>query len=154
MTDAEGGELPRDVLPLGSGRTGVPVTEALARRVDSQLAPGLGIDEAEGPHARERLLSWVADLHGDDVVAPGKREQRAAPVTRPAEVRDHRHECALAGERARPAERRSEGGGPVGRAGPVSMQGEQKPDQGGPALAGGTVRGSPSPNVSTPSRFP
>ena len=81
----------------------------------------------------------IADLDGDDVVAAGELEQRRAPVARPAEVRHDDGEGALAGERARLAERGAERGRPeaAGRlVRLVAKRGEQ-PDEADAALAHG-----------------
>jgi hypothetical protein len=58
-----------------------------ARSVDAELPTGLGVDEAELAHVRQRLLAWVADLDGEHVMAACELEQRQAPVARPAKVR-------------------------------------------------------------------
>ena len=84
-----------------------------ARRVDLELAAGLGIDQPQLPELRQLLLSRVADLDRDDVVASAEREQRPAPVAGAAEVGDDdderpltRQSCRRAGAPRRPRSRR------------------------------------------------
>src|SRR4029077_1251301 len=76
-----------------------------ARGVNPQSAPGLGADEPQLARVRELLLARVADLDADHLVPTGDLEQRAAPVTVAAEVRDDDDERTLAGELARITER-------------------------------------------------
>ena len=93
----------RSPLLLGGGREAA--AQHRARGVHAQLAAGLGIDEPQLARVGELLLARVADLDADHLVPAGDLEQRAAPVTVAAEVRDDDDERALAGELARIAER-------------------------------------------------
>ena len=72
-----------------------------AARVDAELLARLGIDEPEVADVRQLLLARVADLDRDHLVPARQLEQRAAPVERPAEVRDDDDERALPRDRAR-----------------------------------------------------
>ena len=111
---------------------------SLASRVSTRSClPGLGVDEVELAEVGELLLARVTDLDGDDVVAAGEVEQRAAPVDRPAEVGDDGDERALARDRGRVAQCLSERRElPLDRE-PSWLLAErrQQPDQTDPALA-------------------
>ena len=53
------------LLALGGGHLGEPAAQALARRVDADVAAGLRIDERQvGADVGERELTRVADLDG------------------------------------------------------------------------------------------
>ena len=78
------------------------------------LAARLGIDDDDLPDVGQRLLSGVADLAHDDVVANAQLAQAAAPVARAAQVADDDDQCALARMPARPRERLAQAVGRLG----------------------------------------
>ena len=68
--------------------------------VHAELAAGLGVDEPEVADVGQLLLARVADLDGDTSWRAATRQQRLAPVARPAEVGDD-DDRARAGARPR-----------------------------------------------------
>ena len=88
-------ELACDLGALGGGGGLEALAQLRARSVDAELPTGLGIDEAELAHVRQRLLARVADLDREHVMPAGELEQRQAPVARAAKVRDDGDERAL-----------------------------------------------------------
>ena len=135
MADAERRELVRDLGALRRGRRLEPLAQPRARGVDAELPPGLGIDEAELAHVRQRLLARVADLDGEHVMAAGELEQRQAPVARPAKVGDDGDERALPRHPGDEPERRSERRGPASFEHGLAPQREQEAQHPGAARA-------------------
>ena len=68
MAGAESPELGADRCAVGSSGLGEPVTEATGRRVDADLAAGLGVDEGQLADVGQRVLARVADLDGKQLV--------------------------------------------------------------------------------------
>src|SRR5262245_19191028 len=108
VPDAERGERVGDGAALVGGRGREAGAQLRIAGIDPELPPGLRVDAPELTGVWKLLLSGIADLDGDDVVAAGQVEKRTAPVERPPEVRDDDDECALPRERGGPSERLSE----------------------------------------------
>ena len=134
MTDAERAERAREIEPLGRGGLRVPRAQALARGVDAELSARFRVDEPERADAGQRLFAGIADLDGDHVMTAREPEQRAAPVPRPAEVRDDGDERLLARDGARTPERLSERRRAARRLVLLAVEGEQQADERRPAL--------------------
>ena len=63
---------------LVGGGLGEPVAEAARRRVDADLAAGLGVDERELADVGQLVLARVADLDREHRVARGDGRPAAA----------------------------------------------------------------------------
>ena len=86
------------------------LTQRAAAGVDSDLPPGLRVDEPQVAHVGQLLLARIADLDRQHLVATHHFEQRLAPVERSAEVGDDRNDPALSRDRTGAAKRRAERG--------------------------------------------
>ena len=71
MTDACGPEARLQGLALGGGSLGEAAPQLGIARVDSQLPPGLGVDEPQLADIGELLLTGIANLGGEARVPPG-----------------------------------------------------------------------------------
>ena len=107
VADAQAPELAGDLGALGGGRRGEPLAQAARRRVDADLAAGLGIDERQLADVGQIALAGVVDLDGEDLVARGDGGQRSEPVARAAEVRDEHDEPAARRGRGDEPQRRT-----------------------------------------------
>ena len=132
--DAERGQLASDLGALGGRGGGEALAQPGAGRVDAQLASGLGIDEPELAHVRQRLLARIADLDREHVVAAGELEQRRPPVARAAEVGDDGDERALACEPGDEVERAAERGRAAALEDGLAPEREQQPEHACPPL--------------------
>ena len=120
--------------------------------------PVSGIDEPQLAELRELLLAGVADLDRHHVMAAAEHEQRPAPVARAAEVGDHDDVRALPRQRADAPERLADRGrrpplAPLAAAS-SSRKASSRPSSPARPCRAGRTRGSPSPNVTRPSRLP
>ena len=152
--------MPRSSRATSSRSVGRGGGEALAHAScgGCRRAPGgpvSGSTSHRSPTRHQLLLARVDDLDRQHAVARPQRAQRALPVARAAEVGDDDHEPALAPQRGdalqRVAERgraRAVGLGRRGAARPAAPSSPSRP------WRGRSMRGSPAPNASTPSRLP
>ena len=101
MVGAGAAERGGDLLALGRGGGGEALADLAPRRVDLDLAAGLGVDQPDVAHRRS---SCSRGSRISTAITPWRRAQRAhraLPVARAAEVRDDDDEAAGAGERGR-----------------------------------------------------
>ena len=133
MADADRGERGDERAPFLRGRRGEALAQTAVARVDAQLPPRLGIDEAQLADVGELLLARIADLDREHRVAPRQPQERRAPVGRAAEVRDDDDQRALPSDAVGELERVAQLAGPA--RGQLAQQ-VQRVEQGAPSLAG------------------
>ena len=94
VVDADPPQVRGDRVPVGRRGAGEPVPEAPRRRVDANLAAGLGVDQGELAEVRQLAFTRIADLDREDVMSRGERREGSLPIARTAKVGDEDDEPA------------------------------------------------------------